>query len=312
MQAVGMPTDWNPWAWGATWNGGIRGNSSVSDGRYGSCKRYNPVGGVSPTGGERIGEDIRMLKQAFVTSSVVLIAVAGRTALAGPVLDIDPELMGLPRGGIIVDQQPAPFGGSGSDTLGLDIFGQEIWQRAADNIVLDGAAIVGGINWWGFYGGEDQPHLPPSGDEIFRLRFYGARPNGLPAESMILYEESFLNPQRTWTGRRVLVQGEPNEYVYSVALSTPVSFAESELYWLEITQIGDIDSWFRWETGFGLVNQHAIINYLLTDWHMSSGSYAFQLVAVPEPGSAMLLLFGSSLALRCARSPRRSRARQAR
>lgn len=253
-----------------------------------------------------------MLKRSLVVSSVVLIAFADQTALAGPVLEIDPELMGIPRGGIVVDQQPTQLGGQSSDALFMDSFGDPVWQIQADNFTLGADLSIAGLSWWGFYGGEDQPHLPPSGDETFRVRFYTATPNGLPDESSILYEESFLNPQSNWTGRRVLVQGEPDEFVYSVALSAPVSLAASELHWLEIAQIGDLNSHFRWESGFGVIPSRAVRNSLVPTWRSISGSLAFQLVAVPEPGTATLLFFGSSLALRRARSPRRSRARQAR
>ena len=253
-----------------------------------------------------------MLKQASVASSVIVVVFAGQIASAGPVLDIDPNLMGIPRGGIVVDQQPTQLGGQSSDALFMDSFGDPVWQIQADNITLGADLSVGGLSWWGFYGGEDQPHLPPSGDETFRVRFYTATPNSLPDESSILYEESFLNPPRTWTGRRVLVQGEPDEFVYSVALSAPVSLATSELYWLEIAQIGDLNSHFRWESGFGVVPGRAVRNSLVPTWRSISGSLAFQLVAVPEPGSVMLLLLGGSIVQCRARSPRRSRARQAR
>lgn len=232
-----------------------------------------------------------MLKQAGLVSSVVLIVFAGQMALAGPVLDIDPDLMGIPRGGIIVDQQPNLGGGSGSDTSFVEDDGlPEVWQLIADNIDLTSDATARRLTWWGFYGGNfSGSRDPPVGHEYMRVRFYAARPgDGMPDSSSILFEETFLNATRIATGR--VIPGGWQEFRYDINLSTPVSLQSNTRYWIEISQQGDIDSHFRWESGAGLQPGFAFLNSIVPDWRFTNGSYAFQLSSVPEPSSLCLLV----------------------
>ncbi|OWY70597.1 hypothetical protein B7486_13340 [cyanobacterium TDX16] len=299
-----MPTDWDPWAWGAAWNGEFPWKPTVSDGRYGDCERYNPVGGVLPAGpsreamwecGERIGEDIRMLKQAGLVSSVVLIVFAGQTALAGPVLDIDPGLMGIPRGGVIFEQLPNRSGGPAADTDYISGNGLPYWQLEADNILLSESALIRHITWWGFYGGDSDPSPgaddPPTGPETMRIRLYSARAgDGLPDSSDILFEESFHNPSRTATGRRILTPTAPDEYRFEADLAVPFTLISGLPYWLEVVQFGDQASLFRWEHGTGLINGRAFNNPIVPNWYGTEGSFAFQLSTIPEPSSFGLLL----------------------
>jgi hypothetical protein len=210
----------------------------------------------------------------------------------------------LPRGGggIVVDQPPTRLGGHGSDTLYRDRYGNEVWSRIADNVLLAESAAIRRVTWWGFYGAYEQNHEPPTGPETMRVRFYGARPgDGLPGD--MLYEESFLNPSRTATGEIIQVGGLPDEYLYHVDLATSVELAAQTLYWLEIVQVGDLESHFRWETGFGAQDGVAYLTSSLPDWQFDySGSMGFQLSTVPEPSTLVPLLLGLT-ALR----PRRGR-----
>ncbi len=154
------------------------------------------------------------------------------TATAAPTeWDAEGRWLGGPRGGeTIVEQLPNLTGGQGSDTQFYDYFGYEVWQREADNILLTQDQTVGRVVWWGFYGADSQTNLPPDGDETMRIRFYGARPgDSLPDDNNIIYEESFLNPQRVATGRRVLVDRLPMEYRYEVDLAAPVSLTAASV-----------------------------------------------------------------------------------
>lgn len=244
-----------------------------------------------------------MLKRSLVVSSVVLIAFAGQMALAGPVLDIDPDLMGLPRGGIVVSQPPDLGGGQASDSSFINGVGDPFWQLLADNIQLSKFATIRHVTWWGFYGGDfdeaPDAHDPPAGDEAMRIRLYSARPgDGLPDSSDILFKESFLNPSRTATGRTLLLPGIPAEYRFEVDLSFPLSLDSSVLYWLEISQVGDLDSHFRWQRGLGTLIGRASSNPITPNWQTISGSMAFELSAIPEPGTAGLLLICVPIAVR--------------
>lgn len=235
-----------------------------------------------------------MLKQILVASSVVLMAFAGQAALAGPVLDIDPDLMGIPRGGIVVDHQPHPTGGPGSDTNFVEVSSPLTWQLSADDFTLTSPATIRHITWWGFYGSTfgSSAEQPPA-TQTMRLRFYDARiQDGLPGT--VLFEETFLDPFYAWTGRRVLTGPAPDEYKFEIDLSSPMQLVELTTYWIEIIQIGDPSSLYRWESSRSSeINGFAFQNAATNDWihtQNTTSDLAFQLSTIPEPSSAALML----------------------
>ena len=138
-----------------------------------------------------------------------------------------------------------------------------------------------------------------------RIRFYGARSSdGLPDETNMVFEESFGDLGRTLTGQEVFVQGNPNEYRFVANLHTELVLSANQIYWLEIVQVGDPTSHFRWETGFGAQPGHAVVTYATGDWRPSSGSFAFQLSTIPEPAAVTFFIFTFSL-FSARRAPRR-------
>jgi hypothetical protein len=196
--------------------------------------------------------------------------------------------------GILVDHQPLNSGGPASDTDFINDSGFQRWQQLADDVLLSESAEVTHLTWWGFYGGSfsGSPN-PPVGDETMRIRFYDARPgDGLPGE--VLYEESYLNPTRTWTGRIVGVGSGPREYRFNAALTKPFAIEAGVPYWFEVVQVGDVNSAFRWEYSIkaeanGFVFRHTT----LPNWQHTvntPGDLAFQLISVPEPQTALLFL----------------------
>jgi hypothetical protein len=204
---------------------------------------------------------------------------------------------------ILVDHPPYNFGGPASDT---DFFsstsGFQVYQQLADNFTLPTAASIGEVHWWGFYGGSQQNHQPPIGDETMRLRFYDARPgDGLPGS--VLFEETFLNPSRTATGRNVWVNS-PNqpEFLFETTLSSPLSVLANTPYWLEVVQLGDVNSTFRWEFSTTQTDGYAGIQSGAADWQRDTitRDLAFNLYMVPEPSIGMFVFIGSlSLRKRC-------------
>lgn len=196
---------------------------------------------------------------------------------------------------IIVDQLPAQLGGYGSDTEFRDIVGNPVWQLVADNIQLTQSAIARNLKFYAFYGGDEQNHAPPAGDEIIRVRFYGARAgDGLPDSGDVLLERTFLNLPLNSTGRTIAVQGGPDEYFFEADLGAGILLMPNTMYWLEIAQIGIPNSTFRWETGFGAVPRFAFKGNATSDeWETFSGSLAFQLSTVPEPTTVGLVFVGA-------------------
>jgi hypothetical protein len=186
--------------------------------------------------------------------------------------------------GPLVDHLPTRVGGPFSDTDFVYQF-QPQWQLLADDIALSTPAAIRRVTWWGFY---DQDNPPAS--ETMRLRFYDARPgDGLPGAT--LFEQSFLNPLRTATGRVILLGVLPDEYFYDVLLSTPFAMQADTTYWLEIAQIGDRSTGFRWEDSASDNRRRASLHPGDTEWQdrQNRSDQAFQLWTVPEPATASFL-----------------------
>lgn len=208
-----------------------------------------------------------------------------------------------PRGPVVFDHPPFNTGGPASDTsFRIDPSPAELWQQLADDILLASPATIRRIVFWGFYGGtfDPVPQQPPI-TETFRVRFYGARPgDGLPDDNNIFFEETFLDPSRTATGRPILTGPLPPEFVYQIDLLSPVSLAANTPVWLEIVQLGDIDSLFRWEFSPSSNTPFAVLNSLGGDWHLTTlnADLAFQLLTIPEPESLILVWSGVLLFLR--------------
>ncbi len=223
------------------------------------------------------------------------------------------EEPGLRGGGqLLVDHQPHPVGGAFSDT-DLPYLGLPFWQRLADDILLTQPppGPVTHIVWWGFYGGTfDEVPEPPPATETMRIRFYDARPtDGLPGSA--LFEETLLDPLRTPTGRRIGLGPLPPEYIFEADLTTPYQLDANVPYWLEIVQLGDLNSTFRWEFSIAQLTGQAFINASNGDWQNTApqltGDTAFQLWTVPEPTSVVLFALGMCLFGR--RSPKEHRYR---
>jgi hypothetical protein len=127
-----------------------------------------------------------------------------------------------------------------------------------------------------------------------RVRIYGARAgDGLPDDANILSETTVQDPVRINTGRRIQTGIGPYEYRFEASLAAPVSLASDTPYWLEVVQIGDITTHFRWEDSVSELGGFAFMNQGTGgDWRSSlpGADYglAFQLIS-PEPASLVLL-----------------------
>lgn len=203
---------------------------------------------------------------------------------------------------LVVDRQPHHTGGPSSDTLFLNsMTNQQTWQLLADNFTLATDTLLSRVEWWGCYGGFQQNHQPPIGDETMRVRFYDSRPgDGLPGN--VVYEESFLNPSRTATGVNVGSCGP--EYLFQANLASTVQVQAHRQLWLEVVQDGILNSHFRWEYSLGGTHDLAFLNPNVSEWQNStlSTDLAMRLWAIPEPSGLLILVWMSLLA----HAPRRT------
>jgi len=208
---------------------------------------------------------------------------------------------------VIFEQLPMQTGGGAGD---LDFYtdsGIRSWQQTADDFVLPGKAVIDSVGWFGFYGGDFSGSVsPPAGPEVMRMRIYSPRPtDGLPGS--VLYEETFIDPPRRPTGLNVILYGNHPEYRYAAELATPFPANSNTSYWLEIVQVDDVESHFRWETSAGNGTPYAFLNPNVPDWHWttSTANRAFVLGSIPEPSTLLLSVVGLIVAVREGRRSRR-------
>ena len=217
---------------------------------------------------------------------------------------------GSTRAGIVHEQPPSMNSGYAGDLEFVDDSGQNVWQQTADDFRLVNGAVIYQISWYGFFGGRFVGTVaPPSGNEIIRARFYAARPSdGLPG--VALYEETFVNPARTATGNLVVdVRGHP-EFLYTADLSWPLALSANATYWLEIVQVDDVGSHFRWEGAGSTGSPLAYMNLFVSDWTLTTplnDNMAFRLSSIPEPATLVFAFLGILSARREGHRPRRRR-----
>jgi len=109
---------------------------------------------------------------------------------------------------------------------------------------------------------------------------------GLPGE--ILAETVIPSPSRAWTGRFVGLAPVRREYQYEAILPQCFQVQRNIPYWIEISQVGDIQSRFRWESANG--ENFAVRFPIDTPYRLITnvGELAYELWT-PEPCSGALL-----------------------
>lgn len=211
---------------------------------------------------------------------------------AAPALAGEMERPGARDEGVVVDHPPSLGGGLASD-LSFTMYpsSTELWQQVASDFTLIAPATIRRVVFWGFYGVFNAPEDPPD-VEVMRLRFYEPRiSDGLPGA--ILYQQGLDDATRIPTGRELL--GGLDEFRFEVDLHDSISLAASAPFWLEIVQVDDIDSHFRWENSATDGQGVAVRNANFPDWAQTAvADTAYQLSTIPEPSS--LLLFGVVIA----------------
>ncbi len=193
-------------------------------------------------------------------------------------------------------QAPGRTFGISSDTALLDDFGRPTSELVADKFTLAESADACRVNAWALYGGSD-PFLdpPPPATETIRVRVYQDAA-GLPGA--VLQEELFLNPPRTWTGMFVALSPLRKEHLFELALSDCFAAEGGVSYWLEVAQVGDVQSRFRWENS-NTPGEYAVQFPIGDPWHITTGSgqMAYELWT-PEPCTGAMLALGFGVMLR--------------
>lgn len=185
-------------------------------------------------------------------------------------------------------QAPGRTFGVTSDTSYLDDFGNPSGALHADRFSLPTTSSICRVRAFVFFGGTGVIDPGPPETEYVRVRVFSDSA-GLPGH--LLDEENFFNPQRELTGSLISIVSPRREYIYTLPLDECFAADAGTLYWLEISQVGVIDSRFRWENS-NTPGEFAIQFPIGTDWRLSSsGQLAYELWT-PEPCSGALLALG--------------------
>lgn len=191
-------------------------------------------------------------------------------------------------GPLIYSQAPNGNFGLVSDTAYTNDFGQPDGALRADRFQLAFSNEVGQILWFGHYGTQNQDFDPdPPLTESFRIRFWSQVTTPFPIQQLpdeVLYESASEEVFRELTGS--FVAGR-REYRYVLDLPSRFAVQGGTPYWLEIAQIGDLASAWRWETATG--GEYASQYPIGSPWELHTiGQVAYQL-RVPEPATGLLM-----------------------
>lgn len=196
---------------------------------------------------------------------------------------------------LLHQQAPGRTFGYASDSLYLNDSGQPFSELIADKFSLSQSLPVCRLKWFGFYGGNGILDPGPPQSESFRIQIR-ADAGGLPGTSL---SDTIANdPIREWTGFLIGIQAARREYVYQTSLPQCFTPVAGHSYWVEISQLGDIGSLFRWE-GSNTSGEFAFQAPIGTGYRLIEGlgQLAYEL-RTPEPCSGALLGLGCAYLLR--------------
>lgn len=216
-------------------------------------------------------------------------------ASAGAVLSAQAAMAAEQTDIVLHQQAPGRTFGYASDSLYLNDSGQPFSELIADKFSLSQSLPVSRLKWFGFYGGTGILDPGPPQIEAFRIRILSDA-QGLPGTSLV--DQLVENQSRSWTGQLINIAAARREYVFEATLDACFVPQPTENYWLEISQRGDLESLFRWESS-NTPGEFAFQAPIGTDYRLIEGlgQLAYEL-RTPEPYSGSLLGFGCACLLR--------------
>ena len=169
-------------------------------------------------------------------------------------------------------------------------------QYFADNVELPTVSTISGFN---LFTASDA--MPPEGNS-YRVTFYNDN-SGAPGT---IFAQHNITAQSIEYAGNFPAEYDTHKDVYQVNLRfTPVTVSANATFWVGATSIGyNIGQVGVIGPGDGLVAQWASDGSMTTTRNI--GDTMFQLVAIPEPSRAALLIFGAALASSRAITRRRS------
>lgn len=186
-------------------------------------------------------------------------------------------------------QAPDRLWGLPSDTEWTDSIGLTVSSLGADDFRLTSTETACALRTWIFFGANDVGPfvLDPPASQTVRLRFY-ADASGLPGG--VIHEQTIDNPPLAWTGRTIALVPSRREYRMDIPISGCFTAQADTTYWVEIAQLGDPVSMFRWESARGSNQSHVEQYPIGNAWRtFNDYGFAFELLRTPEPGTVWML-----------------------
>ena len=173
--------------------------------------------------------------------------------------------------------------------------------KHADNFVLAADATIDTVRWWGL--SEGVSHTDLSNFDTFTIEFWTGRtlPNGnirpLDLISATTIEDD--ETDATATGRSST--SGALEYMHEATLNEGVSLLAGETYWISISARSidpSADVW-QWQDSDNYDTRSSSYDYGQSRWLvLEDTDSAFELIAVPSPGTGFMLAMSGMLAQR--------------
>jgi hypothetical protein len=179
------------------------------------------------------------------------------------------------RADVIYEQLPGTHSNLEIISSTLDNFGQAPGFRVADDFVLSSNEVINDVHWWG---------ESNSGGNDFQFTFY-ADNGGVPG-AIVQTSGGSLS-----TGIVNVGSGFDPVNFYSSVLGSPFDVQAGTTYWLSVFNQAPDASWL-WLRADASGNGSRFGLIPGPPWGGSIPDMAFQLTAVPEPGTLWLLATG--------------------
>ena len=177
--------------------------------------------------------------------------------------------------------------------------------RHADNFSLTAPTAISSVRWWGLT--EGSSHTDLGNFDTFTIEFYSNRtqPNGniRPLDLIASTTIQVAATNATETGRTAT--SGAIEYMHEATLTTPLSFDADTTYWIAISAHSidpSADAW-QWQDSDDYDTLSSSFDYNQNRWLvLQDTDSAFELIAVPSPGTLGSLCIVSLMCQRRRRS----------
>lgn len=173
--------------------------------------------------------------------------------------------------------------------------------KHADNFVLASDSTIDAVRWWGL--SEGVSHTDLSNFDTFTIELWTGRtlPNGniRPLDLISATTIELTSTSATATGRSAA--SGALEYMHEATLSQGVPLLAGETYWISISarSIDPAADVWQWQDSDDYDTRSSSFDYGQNRWLvLEDTDSAFELIAVPSPGTGVILAMSGTLAQR--------------